>query len=241
MRVMKKINIGTEQGVLFCILVLLTGCVDDNSQQVRSLPYYSDASFTPRWFDSEQHVPNDFHRIPSFELIDQRGELITEKTFENKLYIANFFFTSCPGICPMTMNNMARLQAAFDQDSNVVLLSHSVTPRIDQVEVLEKFAGKMQALSEKWYLVTGEREQIYDLGKNFYFAEEDLGEITVAEEREAAFLHTESFLLIDQNRRIRGVYNGMNATAVSNLIDDVRILQSESNVGWFGASVADLF
>ena len=110
---MKSIKNYTYRMCLICsagALVLLIGCGKSDTLDKASLPYYSEASFTPNWFASRSEVPADFHKIPSFTLQDQQGQTITEATFEGKLYVANFFFTSCPGICPMTMGNMARLQ-----------------------------------------------------------------------------------------------------------------------------------
>lgn len=217
--------------ILFCssfVLLCLFGCGETASTKQATLPYYDEASFTPHWFDAPTDVPVNFHKIPSFTLLDQNGQVITEDTVEGKLYVANFFFTACPGICPMTMSNMAKVQKAFEEDEDILFLSHSVTPEKDSVAALQAFAQKMHALSSKWYLVTGDREQIYNLGKNFYFAEEDLGETDQVESRDAAFLHTESFFIIDQDRRIRGVYNGMNTASVTQLIADVRALQAAS-------------
>lgn len=197
---------------------------------VPTLPYYSDATFTPHWFASEAEVPTDFHRIGEFTLQDQRGAVVTEAEFSGKLYIANFFFATCPGICPMTMANMKRLQGAFAADEDVLLISHSVTPDRDSVAVLRDFAERTQVLATKWYLVTGEREHLYALGKHSYFAEEDLGTSLVdptSSAREDAFLHTESFFLVDAERHIRGIYNGMNSAAVTQLIADVRTLQNQ--------------
>jgi protein SCO1 len=202
----------------------------------RRLPYYQDASFTPQWYESASDVPSDFHAVRAFSLVDQRGEAVSADDLADKIYVANFFFTSCPGICPTTMTNMARLQAEFEPLDDVVLLSHSVTPDADSVSVLRAFAEKMRALSSRWYMVTGDREEIYDLGKRYYFADEDLGERTAGsiEHRPAddagseEFLHTESFFLVDRNRHIRGVYNGMNRTSVQQLVADVQALRQES-------------
>ncbi|GAB5520865.1 MAG: SCO family protein [Rhodothermales bacterium] len=207
-----------------------SGCqrVSTAEARVSTLPYYGDATFTPHWFASEAEVPADFHRIGAFTVQDQRGAVVTEADFAGKLYIANFFFAACPGICPMTMANMKRLQAEFANHEDVLLISHSVTPERDSVAVLREFAERTQVLAAKWYVVTGEREHLYDLGKRSYFAEEDLGASLVdpaSTAREEAFLHTESFFLVDGQRRIRGVYNGMNTAAVTQLIADVQTLQ----------------
>ena len=219
---------------LFVCLMILAGCnapelatSSTTTTSTMSLPYYNEASFSPKWYASPDVVPADFHSIPAFTLQDQTGQTITEATFEDKIYIANFFFTACPGICPMTMTNMKRLQSAFEEDDAILLLSHSVTPGQDNIPALQKFAEKTQVLHNKWHLATGSMADIYSLGKNAYFAEEDLGNEEAAKSREEAFLHTESFLLIDKNRRIRGIYNGMNTASVSQLIEDVARLKAE--------------
>ena len=207
--------------------ILSTGCqspapeTDEAGYQSGLLPYYSDGDFTPHWYESPAAVPADFHAIPAFSLTDQRGNTVTEANLEGRITVANFFFTACPGICPATTGNMLRVQKEFSKDAGVALLSHSVTPEKDDVEALKAFAETTGVLAEQWSLVTGEQEVIYHLGKEAYFADEDQGEVAPG----AAFTHTESFYLLDGNRRIRGIYNGMNNAAVSQLIEDVRTLQ----------------
>ncbi|WP_298420077.1 SCO family protein [uncultured Kordia sp.] len=191
--------------------------------RVASLPYYNEASFTPYWLESGSEVQQTFHQIPAFTLTNQEGETITEATFQDKIYITDFFFTTCPGICPKMTANMDILQQEFKKNDEILLLSHSVTPEIDSVSVLKEYATTKGINSEKWHLVTGKRSDIYDLGRNHYFVEEDLGE----NKTDADFLHTENFVLIDKNRQIRGIYNGLNKTAVQQLIADVKTLQLE--------------
>lgn len=207
----------------------LSGCeaASEPAPDVSALPYYADASFTPHWYPDDASVPDGFHAIPPFTLTDQRGETVTEADFAGTFTIANFFFTSCPGICPMTMANMARLQAEFADDDTVRLLSHSVTPETDDVAALEAFAEQMEVVAGTWTLATGDRAHIYELGKRYYFADEDLGQATGDEAEADDFLHTESVYLLDQNRRIRGLYNGMNTASVTQLIADVRALQAQ--------------
>ena len=223
--------------VLLALSVAAVGCRDAASSApgtsaggadvvARPLPYYADGDFTPHWFDSRADVPDDFHAIPAFVLTDQKGRTITEADLDGRITVANFFFTACPGICPMTTANMRRVQEAFSNDAAVVLLSHSVTPDADSVAALQAFAERTEVLADRWHLVTGERAEIYALGKSAYFADDDLGEATPTPD--AAFTHTESFYLLDGDRRIRGIYNGMNTAAVSQLIDDVRTLRQES-------------
>ena len=133
------------------------------------LPFYAEASFTPHWFGSDADVPQDFHHIGSFNLTNQEGQAVTEETFENKIYIANFFFASCSGICPMTMANLQRLQQSISEMDDVLILSHSVTPDKDSVPALKSFGSMMNVRAEKWHLTTGDRDHIYNLGKKLLF------------------------------------------------------------------------
>lgn len=195
----------------------------EKTSRVENLPYYMEATFTPYWFDDKSDVPSDFHRIPAFDLLNQSGEKVTEKSFEGKFYVADFFFTTCPGICPKMTANMSLLQKAFLDEEQVLLLSHSVTPEYDSVSVLKTYAEKKGVVDSKWHLVTGERDHIYDLGRNNYFVEEDLGIKKDIDD----FLHTENFILVDKNRHIRGIYNGLNKNSVDQLIADIKLLISK--------------
>ncbi|WP_028281734.1 SCO family protein [Olleya marilimosa] len=211
---------------LLFLVVLLCNCkgkTEVKSSRVNALPYYSDASFTPHWLEGKTTDLKSFHKIPEFTLTNQDGQQITQKTFENKIYVTDFFFTSCPGICPKMTENMSVLQDAFKDDDQVLLLSHSVTPVKDSVSILKHYAEGKGVITNKWHLVTGDRKQIYDLGRQAYFVEEDLGNKKTDDD----FLHTENFVLIDKNKHIRGIYNGLNKTAVQQLIADIKTLEIE--------------
>ncbi|MEM9929022.1 MAG: SCO family protein [Bacteroidota bacterium] len=166
---------------------------------------------------------DSFHTIRPFQLVNQLGDTISEQDLAGKVYVADFFFTACPGICPRMTSNMAILQDLFREEEQVHLLSHSVTPRYDSVSVLQAYAEAKAIDAQKWWLLTGERETIYRLGRQDYFVEEDLGEAKDLDE----FLHTENFVLIDQQRHIRGIYNGLNRTSVDQLAADIRTLLME--------------
>ncbi|MEM6515280.1 MAG: SCO family protein, partial [Bacteroidota bacterium] len=181
------------------------------------------ATFTPNWHSINDEELNTFHKVSPFRLINQNGEIITEQTFEDKIYVADFFFTTCPGICPKMTDNMSILQETFLNDDSVLLLSHSVTPKKDSVAVLKEYAENKGVIANKWHLVTGDKEIIYKLGRQDYFVEEDLGET----KDENDFLHTENFVLVDKNRHIRGIYNGLNKTAINQLIADIKTLQHD--------------
>lgn len=212
--------------ISLCILIAASCANKDTAKKdsrVDRLPYYSETTFTPHWLAPDSDSLQDFHKISEFELLNQDGDTITHRRFRNKIYVTDFFFTTCPGICPKMMSNMAILQDSFFDDPNVLLLSHSVTPERDSVPVLKNYAEAKGIFSSKWHLATGAREVIYKLGRNDYFVEENLG----LEMEEDDFLHTENFVLIDHNQHIRGIYNGLNKASVQQLIKDIRTLELE--------------
>ena len=210
--------------LVLCFLSCKESSTSENTSRVAALPFYKEATFTPHWLNANSEEANLIHRIPKFNLVNQLGQEVTEDTFKDKIYIADFFFTTCPGICPKMTANMMVLQEEFLEDDDVLLLSHSVTPETDSVSTLKRYAETKGIINNKWHLVTGDRKQIYDLGRQAYFAEEDLG----INKTEDDFLHTENFVLIDKKRRIRGIYNGLNKTSVQQLIADVKTLQQEN-------------
>jgi len=191
--------------------------------RVDYLPYYNDESFTPNWLTPGTKEEEQFHKIQDFKLINQLGDTISQKTFEDKIYITDFFFTSCPGICPKMTSSMVKLQENFIEDLEVLFLSHSVTPTADTVSELKKYAENYGVIDNKWHLVTGDKNDIYDLGRNQYFVENDLGVPKDIND----FLHSENFLLIDKNKHIRGIYNGLNRASMAQLITDVKALKLE--------------
>jgi len=222
---MKKFNINLSILTLLTAFAL-TACNSkgkEKESRTDVLPFYNEASFTPIWLALNSKDVDKLHKIPSFSLIDQDGQTITEKTFDHKIYVADFFFTSCPGICPKMTNNMNLIQEAFKNNEDVLLLSHSVTPEKDSVSVLKNYAEAHGVISGKWHLVTGNQKEIYNLGRKSYFVEEDLGLQKDTDE----FLHTENFILVDKNKHIRGIYNGLNKTSIEQLIADIKTLKEE--------------
>lgn len=205
-------------------LILMTlACNSDfeSPSRVNHLPYFESREFTPRWFDPT-NVPQDFHRVPPFSLVNQHNSTINEQMLDDHVTVVNFFFSFCPGICPKLMRSMNHVSTSFADDPSLLLLSHSVTPDHDTVVKLKAYAKKNEITDPRWHLLTGDREQIYQLGRMVYFAEEDLGEVTTTDD----FLHTESLILIDTDRHVRGVYNGLNATSVQQLITDIETLKN---------------
>lgn len=223
---MRKLKNVKKYSFLVLAILFFIGCKKAKKQDVTSrvneLPYYKEASFTPKWIASNSEKLKSFHKIPDFSLTNQNGDNITHKTFENKIYVTDFFFTTCPGICPMMTKNMNLVQEAFKNDDSILMLSHSVTPTKDSVPQLKKYALEKN-IGKNWHLVTGNKKEIYDLGRKWYFVEENLGEPKGIDD----FLHTENFILIDTNKHIRGIYNGLNKNSVKQLIADIKTLKNE--------------
>ena len=192
-----------------------------------ALPYYGDAAFTPVWLEGSDKALDSFHAVPDFAFTNQDGETISSEVYDDTIYVATFFFATCPGICSPVNERVAKVQDAFADDDEVRILSHSITPEIDTVEVLHTYAADHGVQSGKWDLVTGDRDALYAVAKAGYFASEDMGD----PEARGDFKHTENVLLIDKDRRIRGIYNGLSRGAMTNLIADIRLLKAQQADG----------
>jgi protein SCO1/2 len=167
-----------------------------------------------------QHVKK-YHRIADFSLLNQNGDTITQENYRNKIYVADFFFTTCPTICPIMTANLVEVQAALANDSEVLLLSHSVTPEIDSVAQLKKYAIEKGVNDAKWNLVTGDKKQIYELARKSYLAVQEDGDGGPFD-----MIHTENFILVDKQRRIRGFYDGTKEEEMDRLLLDIEILKN---------------
>jgi len=186
------------------------------------LPIYQPNMVSFQLVDSTvQHVKR-FHKIKDFSLVNQNGEKITNENYRDKIYIADFFFTTCQGICPIMKENMIILQDEYKDDDQVYLLSHTVTPEIDTKEVLKKYSLEKGVIDSKWNLVTGDKKQIYNLARKSYLVAEDIEESKLFE-----MIHTENFVLVDPERRIRGFYDGTDQESMNALIYDIKVLKKE--------------
>jgi len=201
-------------GMIGLIYILLT--------PEKKLPVYSPADVNPRLVDqSVKHIRRN-HRIAEFKLINQNGETITQKDYENSIYVADFFFTRCQTICPIMSSNMGRIQTYFEKNDQVKLLSHSVTPTMDSVPILKDYALKQEANDKVWNITTGKKQHIYELARKSYFAVLDEGDGGNQD-----FIHTENFILVDKKRQIRGFYDGTNFDDITRLISDIELLLKE--------------
>jgi protein SCO1 len=200
-----------------CIAILLT-LMACRSKQVQ-LPVYNAPDFTPHWMESENDIAT--HTIGEFSLTNQDHKIITNKDVKGKIYIANFFFTTCNSICPKMMHNLKKVADAYAKDKNVRILSHTVMPEADSVPRLQQYAQRMGASSEQWWLLTGNKDSIYRLAREDYFADNSVPS------PDNDFLHTENCVLVDTKGRIRGVYNATVELEIVKLIEHIRLLEQE--------------
>jgi protein SCO1/2 len=172
--------------------------------------------------DTTVQYVKKYHSIPDFSLTNQNGKIITQKDYQDKIYIADFFFTTCPSICPKMTANMSDLQHEIVKYGDVMLLSHTVTPEIDSVPVLKAYALKHHVNDEIWNLVTGSKKEIYELARKSYLAAKSDGDGGKYD-----MIHTENFVLIDKQKRIRGFYDGTNPEEMEKLLHDLKILRND--------------
>jgi len=195
----------------------------------RNLPIYTPRDVNPELVDSTvQHIGYN-HKIAPFSFINQNGKIVTNKDYEGKIYVVDFFFTTCQTICPKMTTNMVWLQDKIKDNPKVKLLSHTIFPDEDTVEVLKKYAKEKGVIDEKWNLVTGNQKEIYKIARQSYLVVK-----TGKPEEVYDMVHTENFVLVDQKGRIRGFYNGtlLNETKkgeknMNQLLEDIEFLATQ--------------
>ena len=198
----------------------------------KTLPIYNPSMVNPELVDSTVQYISKYHSIADFSFTNQNGKTITQKDYEGKIYVADFFFTTCRSICPKMTNNMVWLQNQIKNNPNVMLLSHSVTPDIDSVSVLKKYALEKGVIDSKWNLVTGNKKDIYYIARKSYLAVKTGNPSEMYD-----MVHTENFVLIDSKRRVRGFYDGTNLDGptepgiknVKQLLEDINFLCTEAD------------
>ncbi|MFT0713757.1 SCO family protein [Flagellimonas lutimaris] len=190
-------------------------------QPKKMLPVYQPSMVDKSLVDSTLHYTKKYHKVADFSLVNQNGDTITQENYKGKIYVADFFFTTCLTICPIMTKNMAEIQEAVKDDSNIMLLSHSVTPQIDTVAQLKRYALEKGVIDSKWNLVTGDKKQIYELARKSYLAVKNDGDGGPFD-----MIHTENFILVDREKRIRGFYDGTNREDIKRLLEDIKILEA---------------
>ena len=185
----------------------------------KSLPIYNPSDVNPKLVDTTVQYISKYHTISDFSFTNQNGKSITQKDYEGKIYVADFFFTTCKSICPKMTTNLVEVQKAFLDNSKVKLLSFSVMPDIDSVSVLKEYAKINSVIDSKWNLVTGDKKAIYALARKSYLAVKQ-----GKPEELYDMVHTENFVLVDSKRRIRGFYDGTKKEEIQRLIEDINWL-----------------
>jgi len=187
----------------------------DSKKPLRSLPFYG---------PSEVKGKSDtvFHSIKDFSFTDQAGKTITQKDIEGKMCVVDYFFTTCHSICPIMSTQMERVAAAFKGNGEVIILSHTVDPETDTVEVMAAYAQKHNADKEQWHFLTGDKKKLYEIARTSYFLDAEEGDGGPDD-----FIHTQNFVLIDKQKHIRGYYDGTSPQEVDKLITDINVLLKE--------------
>lgn len=188
----------------------------------KKLKVYNPIDINPDLVDESLRTVDKYHRVGSFNLTNQDGKKTTEKDFRNKIYITDFFFVTCPTICPKMTGQMHRVYNEFKDNDDIAFLSHTVMPEADSVPVLKEYADKLNVETKKWKFVTGDKKQIYNLARKTYFAAVTEGDGGVND-----FIHTENFVLVDKEKRLRGFYDGTSKKDVDRLIEDIKALLYE--------------
>lgn len=203
----------------FVGLVLLWSC---QPEKEKPLPIFGQREVVVKELNGQKVVDTVYHTIADFEFVNQDSLPVNNKTFENKIYVADFFFTSCRTICPKMKTQMLRVYDSIQTMPDVLILSHTIDPEHDDVARLHDFADRLGVKSNKWHFVTGTQDKIYDIAQTSYFAT-----AMVDKTEPDGFVHSGAFLLIDKQRRIRGKYDGTTEEDVNRLIRDIRRLRKE--------------
>ena len=191
------------------------------NKPIETLPIYSPSMVSKELVEENIQFIKKYHKIKDFSMKNQNGETITQEFYNDKIYVADFFFTTCPTICPIMTENMGYVQEKIKNDSDVLLLSFSVTPEIDSVEQLKKYALEKNVIDSKWNLVTGNKKDIYNLARTSYLVAKTNGDGGKFD-----MIHTENFVLVDKEKRIRGFYDGTNSKEMDQLLNDIKILKN---------------
>ena len=209
-------------GVLIVFSTIIISLFYSALKPKKTLPIFNPADVNPELVDSTVQYKSKYHTIADFSFINQNGKTITQKDYEGKIYVADFFFTTCGSICPKMTANLSDIQKAFANNPKVKLLSHTVFPETDSVSVLKAYAKKHNVDDTKWNLVTGDKKEIYTMARKSYLAVK-LGKPSELYD----MVHTENFILVDTKKRVRGFYDGTNKEDIKRLIEDITFLSNQ--------------
>ena len=202
-------------------LLALTAC---NQKNATKLPIYGDRQPITKTIDGKQVTDTVYATIPPFSFVDQERKTITQQSLNGKIYVADFFFTSCPSICPTMQRNMLTVFKAYEGKPDFKLVSFTIDPRHDTIPVLKTYAEKLGAKADQWYFLLGKKEEVYQLAEKNYL-------VSVAEDGRApgGYVHQGWLVLVDKKGRVRGAYDGTDKKQVQQLIADVKVLMEEEN------------
>ena len=207
------------QFIAYCLLITVY-CSCNNSKE--KLPILGNREAIVKTVNGEQIVDTVYHQIPDFEFINQDSVKITQKDFTGKIYVADFFFTTCPTICPKMKTQMLRIYKKFKDNPKVAILSHTIDPRHDTPAVLKEFSKNLGIQNSMWQMVTGDKAKIYEIGQKSYMVS-----ATDDPTQPGGIVHSGAFILVDKNRHIRGIYDGTEPERVNKLMEDMEILLKE--------------
>lgn len=214
----KKMSIKNSHLFLALSLLIIFSC----NSSPKKLPIYGERNPVSKLVNGKEKVDTLYQSIPAFSFLNQDSVLITSKSLDGKIYIADFFFTSCPSICPIMKKQMLRVYKEYEGNEQVKFLSHTIDPKHDSISVLKDYANKLGANSKQWYFLYGNRDSIYHIAKNSYMS------ISYEDKNTpGGIVHSGYFILVDKQKHIRGAYDGTNTEQVSQLIKDVQILLDE--------------
>jgi len=219
--------------VVFLIFIIGAGIIiflNLDWQNNKKLPVFQPNDINPELVDSSLHgrgrgIDGGDHRISNFELFDQRNKKVSKNLIKNKIVVANFFFVSCPSICPKMTKNLITIHRKFIDDNTLIILSHTVWPEVDKVPLLFSYAEKYKINYNSWRFLTGRKEELYRLARQDYLVVPDINDPNFQHGSEADFIHTENIVLIDPKQRIRGYYDGTNPEEMIRLEEDIEILK----------------
>ena len=204
---------------IIAIIAILSAC---KSHSTKTLPIYGRRTPVSNTVNGQTTTDTIYQTIPPFKFVNQYGDSVGSKEVKGKIYVADFFFTSCPSICPIMQRNMLNVYNAYKNSSDVKIISYTIDPKYDSVKVLKQYADKLGIAGNSWWLLQGKKEQTYSLAKENYLVSVN-SDPTVA----GGYVHQGYFVLVDKKSRVRGAYDGTNVQQVSQLIDDIKTLQAE--------------
>ncbi|WP_439879578.1 SCO family protein [Pontibacter sp. MBLB2868] len=216
-------NLFKSAFTLFAV-ALMSSCNNSETSE-QTLPILGEREVVERNVNGQTVADTLYPQIPDFSFVDQDSQQVTNSTFGDKIYVADFFFTTCPTICPKMKTQMLRVYEQYKDNPKVGFLSHTIDPKHDSVAVLKDFAERLNVKSDKWHFVTGEKDSIYDIAQYYLVSAMEDGQ------EAGGFIHSGAFVLVDENRHIRGVYDGTDPAQVDRLMNDIPVLLKEKKDG----------